>query len=43
MPEEFLWSALGLLKPLGARVSGALGDGVNGISIDTRTLGSTLR
>ena len=38
MNEEPLWSALGLVKPLDARASGGLGAGVNGISIDTRTL-----
>ena len=38
MNDEPLWSALGLVKPLGARVSGPLGAGVTGVSIDTRTL-----
>lgn len=38
MTAEPLWSALGLVKPLDARVSGPLGEGVTGISIDTRTL-----
>ena len=33
-----LWSGLGLVAPLNARVSGRLPAGVNGISIDTRTL-----
>ncbi len=34
----YLWSGLGLVAPLRARVSGAVPDGVTGISIDTRTL-----
>jgi UDP-N-acetylmuramoyl-tripeptide--D-alanyl-D-alanine ligase len=39
MSDEFLWSALGLVAPLNARVSGGMPDGgVHGISIDTRTL-----
>ena len=39
MNREPLWSALGLVAPLNARVSGGLpGQGVNGVSIDTRTL-----
>ncbi len=38
MIDKPLWSALGLVKPLDARVSGTLGAGVRGISIDTRTL-----
>ena len=33
-----LWSGLGLVAPLRARVSGAVPQGVGGISIDTRTL-----
>ena len=33
-----LWSGLGLIAPLGARLSGALPAGVVGVSIDTRTL-----
>ncbi len=33
-----LWSGLGLIAPLGARLSGALPAGVGGVSIDTRTL-----
>ena len=35
---EFLWSGLGLVAPLNARVSGAVPEGVTGVSIDTRTL-----
>ncbi len=35
---EFLWSGLGLVAPLHARVSGAVPEGVTGVSIDTRTL-----
>jgi len=35
---NFLWSGLGLVAPLQARVSGAVPEGVSGISIDTRTL-----
>ena len=39
MSVEALWSGLGLVAPLGARVSGAVPvRGVGGISIDTRTL-----
>ena len=39
MTDTFLWTALGLVAPLGARVSGALpARGVTGVSIDTRTL-----
>ncbi|MFO1116301.1 MAG: UDP-N-acetylmuramoylalanyl-D-glutamyl-2,6-diaminopimelate--D-alanyl-D-alanine ligase [Beijerinckiaceae bacterium] len=39
MSGEALWSGLGLVAPLGARVSGAVpAQGVGGISIDTRTL-----
>lgn len=38
MTDEPLWSALGLVKPLGARVSGSLASSVSGVSIDTRTL-----
>ncbi len=34
----FLWSGLGLVAPLRARVSGAVPEGVTGVSIDTRTL-----
>lgn len=37
MTEE-LWSSLGLVKPLNARVVGRLGAGATGVSIDTRTL-----
>lgn len=33
-----LWSSLGLVKPLNARVVGRLGAGATGVSIDTRTL-----
>jgi UDP-N-acetylmuramoyl-tripeptide--D-alanyl-D-alanine ligase len=36
--SEFLWSGLGLVAPLEARVSGAVPEGVTGISIDTRSL-----
>ena len=36
--SEYLWSGLGLVAPLRARVSGAVPDGVTGISIDTRSL-----
>ncbi len=37
-PTGFLWSGLGLVAPLRARVCGPVPDGVTGISIDTRTL-----
>ncbi len=33
-----LWSGLGLVAPLQARVSGPVPEGVSGVSIDTRTL-----
>ena len=36
--SDFLWSGLGLVAPLNARVSGDAPEGVTGISIDTRTL-----
>jgi UDP-N-acetylmuramoyl-tripeptide--D-alanyl-D-alanine ligase len=36
--SDFLWSGLGLVAPLQARVSGAVPEGVGGISIDTRSL-----
>ena len=37
--DDRLWTALGLVAPLGARVSGGLPkDGVDGVSIDTRTI-----
>jgi UDP-N-acetylmuramoyl-tripeptide--D-alanyl-D-alanine ligase len=36
--NEMLWTGLGLIAPLGARVLGELPAGVNGISIDTRSL-----
>ncbi len=36
--KETLWSGLGLIEPLAARVSGPLPAGVRGVSIDTRTL-----
>ena len=36
--SDFLWSGLGLVAPLKARVSGAAPEGVNGVSIDTRSL-----
>jgi UDP-N-acetylmuramyl-tripeptide synthetase/UDP-N-acetylmuramoyl-tripeptide--D-alanyl-D-alanine ligase len=35
---DFLWSGLGLVAPLSARVSGLVPAGVTGVSIDTRTL-----
>ena len=35
---SFLWTGLGLVAPLQARVLGAVPEGVTGISIDTRTL-----
>lgn len=38
MTDEPLWTALALVAPLGARVSGPLGGPVTGVSIDTRTL-----
>lgn len=38
MKDEFLWSGLGLVTPLKARVIGRAPRGVNGVSIDTRTL-----
>ncbi len=38
MNDRPLWSGLGLVAPLRARVAGALPPGVAGISIDTRTL-----
>ncbi len=34
----FLWTGLGLVAPLGARVYGAVPEGVGGVSIDSRTL-----
>ena len=34
-----IWSGLGLVAPLGARMSGRPPEGVTGVSIDTRTLG----
>ena len=37
-PNDPLWSGLGLVTPLGARVDGGLPAGATGISIDTRTL-----
>ena len=40
MHNRFLWSGLGLVAPLNARVGGRLPAGVSGISIDTRTLSS---
>jgi UDP-N-acetylmuramoyl-tripeptide--D-alanyl-D-alanine ligase len=36
--SAFLWSGLGLIAPLNARLLGAVPEGVNGISIDTRSL-----
>ncbi|WP_244594087.1 UDP-N-acetylmuramoylalanyl-D-glutamyl-2,6-diaminopimelate--D-alanyl-D-alanine ligase [Rhodoblastus sphagnicola] len=36
--RAFLWSGLGLFAPLRARLLGAAPAGVNGVSIDTRTL-----
>jgi UDP-N-acetylmuramoyl-tripeptide--D-alanyl-D-alanine ligase len=36
--SDFLWSGLGLVAPLRARVSGAVPEGVDGVSIDTRSL-----
>lgn len=38
MRDDFLWSGLGLVAPLKARVVGRIPQGVNGVSIDTRTL-----
>ncbi len=38
MNPSFLWSGLGLVSGLQARLSGAVPQGVKGISIDTRTL-----
>ncbi|HWG04310.1 MAG TPA: UDP-N-acetylmuramoylalanyl-D-glutamyl-2,6-diaminopimelate--D-alanyl-D-alanine ligase [Beijerinckiaceae bacterium] len=38
MSESALWTGLGLVAPLKARVSGAIPAGVGGLSIDTRTL-----
>ena len=38
MRDDFLWSGLGLVTPLKARVVGRIPQGVNGVSIDTRTL-----
>ena len=38
MTRDQLWSGLGLVGPLQARVGGALPRGVGGVSIDTRTL-----
>ena len=38
MTDAVLWSGLGLVAPLEARVGGKLAAGVGGISIDTRTL-----
>jgi UDP-N-acetylmuramoyl-tripeptide--D-alanyl-D-alanine ligase (EC 6.3.2.10) len=37
-PEDPLWTGLGLVGPLDARVDGGLPQAVSGISIDTRTL-----
>jgi UDP-N-acetylmuramoyl-tripeptide--D-alanyl-D-alanine ligase len=36
--SDLLWSGLGLVAPLQARVSGDVPEGVTGVSIDTRTL-----
>jgi UDP-N-acetylmuramoyl-tripeptide--D-alanyl-D-alanine ligase len=36
--STFLWSGLGLVAPLQARVMGLVPEGVNGVSIDTRSL-----
>ena len=38
MVADPLWSGLGLVAPLGARLAGPMPSGVGGISIDTRTL-----
>ena len=38
MTDAVLWSGLGLVAPLEARVGGKLAAGVGGVSIDTRTL-----
>jgi UDP-N-acetylmuramoyl-tripeptide--D-alanyl-D-alanine ligase len=38
MSDDYLWSGLGLVAPLRARVLGLPPEGVGGISIDTRTL-----
>ena len=38
MTNDPLWSGLGLVSPLRARVSGRPPEGVGGVSIDTRTL-----
>jgi len=38
VPPDPLWTGLGLVAPLDARVSGAVPSAVYGISIDTRTL-----
>lgn len=38
MNDEFLWSGLGLIPALAARVHGRAPAGVTGVSIDTRTL-----
>jgi len=38
MKDSFLWSGLGLVSHLKARVVGRTPDGVSGVSIDTRTL-----
>lgn len=38
MTRDQVWSGLGLVGPLQARVGGALPKGVGGVSIDTRTL-----
>ncbi len=38
MNENLLWSGLGLVVALQARVSGSVPEGASGISIDTRTL-----
>ncbi len=38
MESGYLWSGLGLVAPLRARVSGLAPEGVSGVSIDTRTL-----
>ena len=38
MKDDFLWSGLGLVSHLQARVVGRTPEGVSGVSIDTRTL-----
>ena len=38
LPNDPLWTGLGLVAPLRARVAGAVPGPTSGVSIDTRTL-----